>query len=48
MKKALLIDEIKRLKDIIRRAKFEFFRDGEDSIVAANMLKVLLESESEN
>lgn len=35
--------EVRRLKDVIRRAISAFFQDGPDGVVAAKMVKILEE-----
>jgi hypothetical protein len=41
---ARLEKERDELRDIIRRAKVEFFKDGPDGTICVNMLKVLQEA----
>ncbi len=38
-----LIKRIQRLEDILKRASYEFFRDGSDGQVASRMLTILEE-----
>ena len=41
--RAKLMERIERLEDILKRASYEFFRDGSDGQVASRMLTILEE-----